>query len=145
MQINRETFEAWLFAQPDERTFDYCNPKECAMCMFVKETTNYKEVIALPGSLIIEGKTITIPEFIYTNEGMNYDKCVLASGFMKEITPLRWEFRELKKRWILIHGNPLDFDEISSNGMTSRAHAESVTIKQNENTTSIIAAGQGSY
>jgi len=37
--LNPERFEAWLFAQPPERVFDYGDVKGCALCAFVAETS----------------------------------------------------------------------------------------------------------
>lgn len=45
-EINRERFEAWLFSQPKDRNFDYTNPRDCAICAFLKETTNVKTVLS---------------------------------------------------------------------------------------------------
>lgn len=43
-EINRESFEAWLFSQPPEREFNYSDIKGgCAVCTFVRETTSYSE------------------------------------------------------------------------------------------------------
>lgn len=42
MKIQQETFEAWLFSQPDERTYDYLNINNCLICNFAHETTNKK-------------------------------------------------------------------------------------------------------
>ena len=40
--INRETFEAWLFAQPLEREFNYMSCSNCVVSSFIKETTSYR-------------------------------------------------------------------------------------------------------
>jgi hypothetical protein len=41
MTINKETFEAWLFSQLDERIFFYNNNNDCLLCKFLKETTRF--------------------------------------------------------------------------------------------------------
>lgn len=46
-KINREQFEAWLFAQPNNRTFNYREGKStdlvgCIICNFLREQTGVK-------------------------------------------------------------------------------------------------------
>lgn len=38
-EINRERFEAWLFAQPEDRVVDLGSTDSCLMCSFVQETS----------------------------------------------------------------------------------------------------------
>jgi hypothetical protein len=38
MNIEKERFEAWLFSQPDDRTWNYCDNLGCVGCCFLKET-----------------------------------------------------------------------------------------------------------
>lgn len=39
-EIHKERFEAWLMAQPDDRTFEYSDSSGCLCCMFFKENTS---------------------------------------------------------------------------------------------------------
>ena len=50
-EINRELWEAWLFSQPKERSFNYADCCACAVCAFTSETTNCKGVI-VAGELV---------------------------------------------------------------------------------------------
>ena len=43
MELHRERFEAWLFAQPRERVIEAGNGECCFLCSFVKETTNLRK------------------------------------------------------------------------------------------------------
>lgn len=43
MEINKERLEAWLFSQPDERIWRYCDPWGCVACSFLKETTEFND------------------------------------------------------------------------------------------------------
>lgn len=134
MQINRETFEAWLFTQPDERTYNFIDYSDCLLCKFIKETTNIENIRVGSTYFRVNGKCQEFDDWL-----MRY-----AIGFNPKANTslaIGATFGNAKLLYTIIFGNPTTFDEISSNGMTSRAHAESVTIKQNENTTSIIAAG----
>lgn len=44
MEINKERFEAWLFAQPDNRTWDYKNGHGCVACYFLIENVKVNGV-----------------------------------------------------------------------------------------------------
>src|SRR5213083_1310076 len=41
-QIKRKTFVRWLESQPDDRKFDYYNPRDCLLCNFFKEVHGVK-------------------------------------------------------------------------------------------------------
>lgn len=43
MQLNKETFEAWLFSQPDKRKWHYCDCFDCLIASFIKETTCFTD------------------------------------------------------------------------------------------------------
>lgn len=43
MEIQQEHFEAWLFAQPNSRRWDYCDGQNCVIASFIKETTAITE------------------------------------------------------------------------------------------------------
>lgn len=61
-EINRESFEAWLFSQPKERVFDYRNTDgTCVICSFVKETTNAKGVCGGGGFVVTSNGFIPTP------------------------------------------------------------------------------------
>lgn len=60
--INREHFEAWLFSQPDERTFIYTEgaadaPIGCLLCNFIREQTNITAFYVGASYLTTENKT----------------------------------------------------------------------------------------
>jgi hypothetical protein len=40
MQIQKERFEAWLFARPDQEKFNYTSNCDCLVARFLKETVN---------------------------------------------------------------------------------------------------------
>lgn len=48
MILNLEHFEAWLFAQPDDREYAYIDIYDCLISRFAKETTNVKNVHCSP-------------------------------------------------------------------------------------------------
>ena len=64
MTIEQETFEAWLFAQPDERTFCYQNNTDCLCCKYMKEVHGAKYVLAGNLSIQVDGTLSTIPNFV---------------------------------------------------------------------------------
>lgn len=78
MEINRERFEAWLFSQPRERTFNYMDGNGgCLICHFFQQTTklaasvggNYYTVAeSLPAAIgrYIYGERETIPFWLYS-------------------------------------------------------------------------------
>jgi hypothetical protein len=43
--ITRESFEAWLFSQPDDRVFLFTSCTSCVVASFLKETTSYNTPI----------------------------------------------------------------------------------------------------
>jgi len=46
MNITKEVFHAWLKNNPKDRVFDLNHGCRCAVCMFLLETTNYKQVLS---------------------------------------------------------------------------------------------------
>jgi hypothetical protein len=64
MTINRETFEAWLFAQPKGRTFDYSDTHNCLICKFYKETTNLTANVGGYHYDLSDGEYIEIPNWL---------------------------------------------------------------------------------
>lgn len=42
MEISRERFEAYIFNQPLDRTYNYFDQRGCVLCCFIRETTSLK-------------------------------------------------------------------------------------------------------
>lgn len=71
IEINRETFEAWLFAQPGGRAFKYLegSPDDktgCLLCNFLRETSSGKVYVL--GSQFLVGfhnPRIEMPDWAY--------------------------------------------------------------------------------
>lgn len=69
MQINRETFEAWLLAQPAEREFVYSQgfPKDepgCLVCNFLRENTKVKNFTVYGRYVDVEGKALGFEKWL---------------------------------------------------------------------------------
>jgi len=54
--IEKERFEAWLFAQPRERQFRYSSPCNCLNALFLKENTHLKQPLVGDSFFIEEYK-----------------------------------------------------------------------------------------
>jgi hypothetical protein len=124
MQINRETFEAWLFSQPDDRVIEASNGTKSFFCSFVRETTKYKgfmfgwEAAHLNSFL---GPTVVLPSWLkLLLSRENLYRVKGCSGLREE--KLFLTCGELKQSYITLFGNPLTNqinEHISKNQSTS--------------------------
>lgn len=64
MQINQETFEAWLLARDPEETFNYFNNYDCLFCRFLKTRTS--QYVAVGGQTFDVGRSFhnNLPNFV---------------------------------------------------------------------------------
>jgi len=83
-EINRERFEAWLFAQPRDRKFKYGDPQDCAVCRFFKETTKLSRVSACKYGVRLDSfeYTHSYPDWLYKVVDLNC--CGLTSATMQD-------------------------------------------------------------
>lgn len=101
--INREHFEAWLFSQPDERTFEYIygsydsNPG-CLLCNFLRETTNINKFEV--GRIIVSmnGTNYPLPNWFIN---------LLSKQWLKEheFYSRNITFKEVKEHYLLLFPN----------------------------------------
>lgn len=66
--INREHFEAWLYAQPDSRPYDYMEGQPdskigCVLCNYIREATNHKYFMVGGQYLTMNGTNGRMPEW----------------------------------------------------------------------------------
>lgn len=93
-QINREQFEAWLFSQPDERTFNYVegyidDKTGCVMCNYLREHTNLKFFIVGSRALTTKrGKNLLPTWFIDMMERRH--NCLMTAKQTKDIYLLQF-------------------------------------------------------
>ena len=114
MQINQETFEAWLFAQPDERKYNYLDNNNCLICRFVKETTNIQDISAGGDYLRYNNKIFKFEGWLLTI--MNTWNPNIKAG-----VPSSKDFGTVKKLYIDFF--PATFASIEANG-TSTEHKQ---------------------
>lgn len=71
-EINREQFEAWLFAQADDREFKYTqggwdDRVGCVMCNYLREQTNMKRfvvaVVDVTDFSVLGWRTVALPRW----------------------------------------------------------------------------------
>jgi hypothetical protein len=63
--IEMETFEAWLFAQPDEREWNYMDGHKCMICSFIKETSSAKDPGVGGSYYRVNGEHKPLPRFLH--------------------------------------------------------------------------------
>lgn len=67
--INREQFEAWLYAQPDSRPYNYMEGRPdskigCVLCNYIREATNIKDFIVGGTWLTANGIFNQMPQWL---------------------------------------------------------------------------------
>jgi len=102
MNINQETFEAWLFSQPDSRTYNYSDNTGCLICSFVKETTNVKKVSAGGSTLTTDGEVLAFEGWI---------KSFMCKNIQTEIgywgIPISNDYKTAKAIYVAMFGQPM--------------------------------------
>lgn len=97
-EINREHFEAWLFAQPDDRPYVYGegfpnDPVGCIVCNYLREQTNEKD-------------------FVVGGSQQGIAKIEQVTPFPRWLAEVLWRcaslttFGAAKKVYTKLHGNP---------------------------------------
>lgn len=116
MEIHRERFEAWLFSQPDERGFVYSDPKNCLVCMFIKETSafNNPEVGPLDYKAAPHLPVQPLPPFIRNGR---LEKSLLAVGWLGGAGNA-YSFGSVKRRYLKL------FPDFSPTSDVNRESAE---------------------
>jgi hypothetical protein len=97
MNINKETFEAWLFSQPDDRTFDYMDNRDCLVCKYVKEVVGYKKNFSVGADYIRLHESL-FTEFTF--EKWFIDLLGERYNFSKHSEVSIFTFGEMKEAWL---------------------------------------------
>lgn len=119
--IEREPFEAWLFAQPPERTFDYFDVNGgCAICAFVRETTKFKDTDggSTTVTLKIEGLhqgVVELPDWL-TNTKSLERMGILHSYIFESQTATNLTCRAMQKRYLELFPNTFQGNALSTDG-----------------------------
>jgi hypothetical protein len=120
MQINRETFEAWLFAQPRKRQFNYLGVTyeegvtPCLFCAFLGETNNDFYMASVGEAQDLTKKYIKYPDWalIMENEAKKAN-IVFYAGEMQD------SYRRLFP----------SFDAIASNSPVTVENTKTATLQ----------------
>ena len=88
--IHQEKFEAWLFAQPSTRTFNYSDITDCLLCKFLKETTNVKQPHVGSNTygaydFMEENQFNPMPDFVYKTLAKRPSRLMLDFGTIQAI------------------------------------------------------------
>lgn len=108
MQINKETFEAWLFSQPDDKVWNYEDNCGCVVACFIKETTNINPSV-VPRKFRDQGKPAWFPEYINFPQWLiNFEDSWFQHG-VDERTRLESFItaKKAKALWIDMFGSPV--------------------------------------
>ena len=88
-----ETFKAWMAKQPEERSFDFLNCRECLFASFGKEALGFPETATAGAFAIdphwpsIDGR-VTIPQSLAAAASR---ACPLTIGNFRAQLPVNWE------------------------------------------------------
>lgn len=85
-EINRERFEAWLFSQPGDRSWNFHDTQQCVLCSFIKETTNHLRPIVggLWLTTSIGGSNVEIDEWVKVILRTRNEFGIVSAGNMQQ-------------------------------------------------------------
>lgn len=118
MKIETERFEAWLFAQPDNRTYSYTAIYDCLISKFIKETTNITEFWCglTEGHYYPPAKQVKWWQFWrpVTNAMRMRVDILIPEQINAVANGQGWTFGDAKKRYLKIFSSPQSSYEYDS-------------------------------
>jgi len=107
MNINQETFEAWLFSQPDDRQYDYRDNEGCLLCMFAKETSNKRLSVAGRAFRVISDPENTFKYIDFDSWLQRFMCDCVRTNLGYDSVPLSEDFKTVKAIYVAMFGQPM--------------------------------------